>query len=215
MRGAVAHVERYKRGFFFSHDFVGDSSWNGYENNCLFTNLAEHDPGRFSDIARPAGADAVEDARSAVAADLDGDGALDLVIANNGAPPTLLRNRLASGRSWVRFRLESANGPAGTIGARVRLEAGKHSQTRWIEAGSGYASQAPGRAHFGLGDLTAVDAVEVTWPSGRIDRFDRAALDDLGGIGREVTLIEGTSDRRHQDGRMNGSPATAGERGEE
>ena len=194
MRGAVAHVERYKRGFYFSHEFVGDNSWNGYENHCLFTNLSETTPGRFSDTARAAGAAGIEDGRAVVAADLDHDGALDLVVANNGGPPTLYRNRQAAGQHWIRVRLRSAGGNPTAIGARIRLEAGGTHQTRWIEAGSGYAAQSPALAHFGLGPATKVDAVEITWPSGRHERFGHQAIEALGGIDRELTMIEGSAE---------------------
>ncbi len=35
-RGAVAQMEEYKQGYFFSPEFIGDNSWNGYERNVLF-----------------------------------------------------------------------------------------------------------------------------------------------------------------------------------
>lgn len=192
MSGAVAHVERYKKGFFFSQDFVGTNSWNGYERNCLFANLGSKAPDRFSDIARPAGAAGQADGRAVAVADLDRDGGLDLVVANNGGPPTVYRNRLAADRHWVRFRLGSQRSNGHAVGARLALTAGGVTQTRWVEAGSGYAAQSPYAVHFGLGDATDLEALEIAWPSGLTERYDRQALGALGGVDQEIPLLEGS-----------------------
>ena len=171
---------------------MGTSSWNGYERNCLFMNLHDEAVGRFSDMAWPTGAAGMPDGRAVAVADLDADGGLDLVVANNGAPPTIYRNRLAPDRHWLRLRLVATASNPGAIGARVTLTAGGVRQTRWVEAGSGYAAQSAAPVHFGLGDLTAVEGLEVAWPSGRITRL--AAVDLAAfGIDRQIDVVEGAS----------------------
>ncbi len=35
---AVAHIREYKTGRFYSDEFRGDRSWNGYEHNVLLRN---------------------------------------------------------------------------------------------------------------------------------------------------------------------------------
>ena len=35
---AVAHIDEYKTGVFYTDDFRGDLSWNGYEHNNLLKN---------------------------------------------------------------------------------------------------------------------------------------------------------------------------------
>ena len=124
-------------------------------------------------------------------ADLDGDGSLDLVIANNGGPPSLYRNRLGAGRHWVRFRLEARESNPGAVGARIVLWAAGHRQTRWVEAGSGYASQSPYPVHFGLGDARTLEGLEIAWPSGRRERYSAGDLAALGGVDRQIVLVEG------------------------
>jgi hypothetical protein len=41
--------------------------------------------------------------------------------------------------------------------------------------------------HFGLGDATAIDSIEVHWPSGAVEKFTAIKPDQI------VTLTEGKS----------------------
>jgi hypothetical protein len=63
--------------------------------------------------------------------------------------------------------LAPANGHADAIGARVIARVGSTMQLREVRSGSGYLSQNELKMIFGLGDSTAVDRLEIAWPSGR------------------------------------------------
>ena len=152
---------------------MGDNSWNGYEYNCLFSNVGD---GQFVDIARPTGADGVLDGRGVATADFNGDGRIDLAINNNNRQPTLYLNQLAAG-NWLRLDLIGESGNRDAVGAKVRVslrteDGSLKTLTRWVEAGSGYASQSAFPVHFGLGNSGSVDAVEITWPGGSVTRIE-------------------------------------------
>lgn len=100
---------------------------------------------------------------SAPWADYDLDGDLDLYLANNGRNK-LFRNDLSSGNHWLEIRLVGVTSSSYGEGARVRVVADGVSQMREITGASGYLSQAPLTAFFGLGPATTVDTLEVTWP---------------------------------------------------
>ncbi|MBN9414911.1 MAG: CRTAC1 family protein [Candidatus Eremiobacteraeota bacterium] len=94
------------------------------------------------------------------AADLDGDGDLDLLLVNFYSNPRLLRNN-TNGRNWLQVRAP--------MGSKVTLwTAGKRMGFRQIQSGSGYGRCSPLVAHFGLGAHPAAGyRVEVTLPGGR------------------------------------------------
>jgi hypothetical protein len=75
------------------------------------------------------------------------------------------------------------------IGAKVTLKAGKMKATRMVRAASSYASQSEMILTFGLGPLAPAASsppieVEVTWPTGKQQRFPGLAP------GRLYTLEE-------------------------
>ena len=71
------------------------------------------------------------------------------------------------------------------IGARIRVTTGSRTQIRDVKAGSSYLSQNDLRAHFGLGDATRVDRLEVRWPSGRTEVVQSVPANQI------VTIREG------------------------
>ncbi|MEM9666983.1 MAG: FG-GAP-like repeat-containing protein, partial [Bacteroidota bacterium] len=106
--------------------------------------------------------------RGAAAADVDGDGRVDLAVSQNGAATTLWRNQGA--RPGVRVTLQGpATNPAG-VGSQVRIAYadGSFGPTRWVLAGSGYWSQSELAPTLGLDPARTAEAVEVRWPDGTV-----------------------------------------------
>jgi hypothetical protein len=99
--------------------------------------------------------------RGAAAADFDGDGRMDLCVAQNGGPTRLLRNLRAVPALRVKLAGGAANPTA--VGAWVRRAGSPAVQA--IQSGSGYCSQAG--ATVLLGGTAPVTAVEVRWPGAR------------------------------------------------
>jgi hypothetical protein len=134
--------------------------------------LIRNDRGKLtlvSDAAGP-GFQARASARGLVTGDYDGDGDLDLLLTAIDAPPLLLRNDTPRKGHWVKVRLINRHGgPA--INARATISTGKLKQLREVRSGSSYASQNPFELHFGLGEATMIDAVDVQWPGGGRSRL--------------------------------------------
>ena len=74
----------------------------------------------------------------------------------------------------------SAQNPIATALARAsRLQAGGRMRVDEVRSGSSYSSNSDMRVHFGLGQTDKIDFVEVRWPSGLLERFERLSVDSI------------------------------------
>jgi hypothetical protein len=177
------------------------------QHNSLFHN--EHN-GKFKDASVAAGLDVLPPraGRGVAFADFDNDGFVDVVVANNGDPPTLLRNSANHENHFVNFKLVGKKSNRDAVGARIRLASGKLSQIREIAGGGSYLSQSDLRANFGLGNMTMASTVEVTWPSGGRQIFREVKADQF------YLIEEGREEMRLQQirGRSSRDPEAASDR---
>ena len=135
----------------------------------LFRNLGKK---QFED-ARPQAGPALQQplvARGAAYGDYDNDGDLDVLITVNNGPARLFRNDGGSGNRMLRVRTVGTASNRDGIGARVEVSVRDGSKI-WqiVKTGSSYASQSELPLTFGLGQAAGVDAIRVTWPSGKVE----------------------------------------------
>ncbi len=109
--------------------------------------------------------------------DMDRDGDLDLYLANwgkNTEANFLYRNDLY-GTNWLEIGLQGKLSNSYGIGAKVRLKVQINGEeqwlTRWLLPQTGYSSQNEPIIHFGLGDASSIEELEVTWPSGNVQHI--------------------------------------------
>jgi enediyne biosynthesis protein E4 len=131
----------------------------------LYHNLGN---GQFADISGHAGSALLErhSARGAAFGDYDNDGSVEIVVNNQNEPPGVWKLARKPAGNWVVLKLEGVCSNRSAIGARVRLTCGNRTQLDEVRSGGGYLSQSDLRLHFGLGQATFVDRVEIDWPSG-------------------------------------------------
>jgi hypothetical protein len=122
--------------------------------------------------------------------DCDNDGDLDLYVGNLQGPNSLFLNQKGSALHWLHVNLIGVLANKSAIGARVRAHSGSLSQIREISGGSGYMSQNSLTAEFGLGTLTSVDSLIITWPSGTVQKLTGLPVDTL------LTITESTGSIR-------------------
>jgi hypothetical protein len=106
-------------------------------------------------------------ARGSMALDYDHDGRMDLALTTLAGPAVLLQNRLVTDHHWVKLKLEGARGNRDGFGAQVRLICGGRTQYAEARCPTSYVSQQDARLHFGLGNNTSIDRVEIRWPGGQ------------------------------------------------
>lgn len=130
----------------------------------------------FESIAPAWGLDHPGPSFGAVAADLDDDGRLDLVVNDFEAPARLYRNT-GQDAHRVTIRLQGAGGNPAGIGATVRLQTTAGIQMRYVTPSRGFMSADDAVVHFGLGDVTRIEALTVRWPQGQVQVFTNLPAD--------------------------------------
>jgi len=161
---------------------VGQTSgafWDRYvEPNQLFGNDGS---GRFRDISADnaafCGTPAV--GRGLACGDINGDGALDLLVTTVAGPARLYRNVGAGRGHWLLVRALDPALKRDAYGALITIQAAGRRLLRWINPGYSYLCSNDPRAHFGLGTAQRVDAIDVLWPDGTEESFSGCAADQI------------------------------------
>ena len=151
----------------------------------LFRNLGGEKAGKFEEVTNQAGAGfaAPKVARGAAFADINNDGALDLLIMTNGGAAHLYLNQGGTNRS-LRIKLAGTKSNRDGIGAVVRVSSGNDKQWLTMKSGSSYLSSSELVLTFGMGTKAKADTVEVDWPSGQVDKLSNIAS------GQTITIQE-------------------------
>ena len=159
------------------------------QRNLLLRNLGA---GRFRDVTRQAGPafEPLAVGRGAAFGDIDNDGDVDVLVANNGGPVRLLLTTADPTHHWLEVRLRGVMDNRQGLGARVGLQR-PDGTTVWRRARTdgSYLSASDPRVHFGLGSDSRIQTVVVEWPSGVREAWTGVAAD------RIVTLQQATGAR--------------------
>ena len=114
--------------------------------------------------------------------DLDGDGALDLVVNNVDQEAFVFRNNarlLHPERRFLRVKLEGEGENRFGVGARVTVFAGSDTLMQEESPVRGFQSSMDYVLDFGAGLHDIADSVLVEWPDARVSVLRRQPLDQL------------------------------------
>jgi enediyne biosynthesis protein E4 len=154
--------------------FHDGGSWNGFEHNVFYLNL----PGEgFVNVAFLLGVSHEFDSRGVVGTDLDADGRPDLLVAEVSVKSPghkeilhLIKNNWETSGNWIGVRLRGRHGIS-PLGGMVKLKADGKTFVHPVITGDSLWSQHPAIVHFGLGDLKAVETLEINWVNGKTTRI--------------------------------------------
>ena len=166
--------------------------------------------GKFEEVTEQVGAGFASPkvARGAAYADIDNDGALDILMTTNGGRAVAVPQRrrresepaCQAGGDEVESRRDWGDGARDFRGDK---------QWQMLRSGSSYLSQSELVLTFGLGSAGKADSVEVQWPSGQVDKASAIAGDQT------VTVEEGkgvTATRAYSHGSSTRDGAGTGKR---
>ena len=145
-------------------------SLSGYQQKRVWLNDGA---GKFNDVAQAVGVTDTYDGRSVALVDLWNRGVLDVVVANQKGPLLVYKNTVAPANKWIAFDLEGTASNRSAIGAEVRVYWDGRQQVQQITGGNGFCSQNQRRLHFGLGKNPVLEKVEIRWPSGKTQVFEK------------------------------------------
>jgi len=128
--------------------------------------------------------------RGAAVGDFDNDGDLDILVSNNGGAPQLLRNDGGNANHWLQILLIGTRSNRDGVGARVKMSAGDLTLYEQKKGGMSYQSAQDPRLHFGLGNRTKIDLIEIRWPSGSVARLGDIASDQILAVKEGVGLVK-------------------------
>lgn len=130
--------------------------------------------------------------------DYDNDGDLDLFLNGPTNPTTgraLFRNDLGKNNHWATFTLRGEQSNRAAIGAKVRVKATIKGRSIWlrrdISAQNTFQGHNDLRVHFGLGDATTIEQLEIRWPSGVITACNSLNVDEFYEIQESSGCITG------------------------
>jgi FG-GAP-like repeat/ASPIC and UnbV len=187
-------------GFLDIYLGTGRPSYAYLMPNVLFRN----DGGRrFEDLTAVTGTGHLQKGHGVAFADWDRDGDADIFLEAGGAAPgdrahNVLFQNPGYGRHWLTIKLVGARTNRAALGGKIRVDVlgsggAVESYYRTITAGSSFGGN-PLICTVGLGQATAVRAIEVFWPtSGTRQTFPDVPID------RSVEITEGQKDVRVLD----------------
>lgn len=172
------------KDMFFANSHVMDNIAHtqphlSYEQRPL---LVKFDGRRFTNVSATAGDVFTRAAASRGAAfgDLDNDGDVDVVIANNNGPAQVLRNDGGNVNHWLAVELRGVRANRDGIGAKIVLtrQSGK-KQYGLVSTAASYLAANDRRVFFGLGSETAIKQIRIEWPGGGVQEITRPHVDGV------------------------------------
>jgi hypothetical protein len=159
------------------------------QRNLLLRNLGKGKG--FEDVTASAGPafQHAEVSRAAVFGDVNNDGGIDILVTNNNGPARLLLNTVPQRGHWIEAHVEGVRSNRSGYGSVVELfrKDGTFVK-RWVRGDGSYLAANDPRVHFGLGQSSEVDRIQVHWLAGVCESWKQTAVDQI------VNLREGSGE---------------------
>lgn len=151
-------------------------TFSGYQTNKIWMNDGA---GRFREVSNAVGGALDLDSRSIAYADLDQNGTLDLIVANQNGPVKVYRNHVNPEHNWVAFKLEGTRSNSSAIGASLKLHWDGKQKLMLVNGGDAFSSQSQRPVHFGIGESSSIEKVEIRWPSGATQTLENPEINQI------------------------------------
>ena len=153
----------------------------------MFRNLGR---GKFEKVSESLGPDFNRPmaGRGLATADFFNDGQVGLAVNCRGDSPQILRNE-GTPNHWIEILLIGTKSNRDGIGSLLKLSSGGVVQVDQAKGGTSYMSASDPRIHFGLGKRSKIDSLQITWPSGQVDKIANAPVDTIIAVKEGVGIV--------------------------
>jgi len=118
--------------------------------------------------------------RGSAFADLNNDGAMDIVITALNERPRILMNAATSGHHWLLLDLVGSRSNRDAIGASVKVTTPSgRTLFNHVSVSTGFMSSSDKRVHFGLAQEKSAKSIEIHWPSGLTQTLANVRADQI------------------------------------
>ena len=134
----------------------------------------------FTDASAAWGLNAQGFSSGAAYADLDGDGAIDLIVNNVNDTALVYRNNAraqSKAPHYLQVKLEGEGTNRFAIGAKVTLQTRRDTLYQELQPTRGFQSSSDYVLTFGLGPRDTVSSMSVEWPDGRVSTMAGVVAD--------------------------------------
>lgn len=172
-------------------DFNNDGHMDIYHENGFTTPVLatefHHDPARlfmangdgtFTESAATNGLNHTDQGRGVSCVDYDLDGRVDILVMPNNAPYKLYRNIASNNNHFLGIRLFDSGTNPYAIQAKIAVTTAASTQTKELAHANNYASNNPLTQHFGLGQESNIQSIQVTWPDGHEQVINQHLVSD-------------------------------------
>lgn len=147
---------------------TGGPTMDRYEPDVVFHNQGD---GTFLDVSQSSGLASYGKTHGITGHDFNGDGFIDLYASVGGQEmgdrqANALFQNGGNDKHWLRVHLEGNPSHPDAVGAKVTVWTGDDLRYQEVAVGGGFGSTNSPWLHFGLGEHTRVDEVDIVWPSG-------------------------------------------------
>lgn len=117
--------------------------------------------------------------RGLATGDYDNDGRTDILVVDAEGKPLLFHNQTQTSNHWITFDVKGKGANRFAYGTKITARVSNEKWTGQVTPAASYLSSSDPRVHFGLGQNSQLDEVEITGLSGKKTVLRKVRTDQI------------------------------------